>query len=102
MMAYLPWFLFGIVFLLLMVSLYYNYRFARTIIRVEDAIVLSLDELDQRYGDLSGILEMPLFYDSPQVRQVIEDITASRDSVLYVANQLIKVEIDGEEKKENT
>ena len=68
--------------------------------RVEDAINLSLDELDDRYATISDILEMPVFYDSPQVRQVITDISASRDAVLYVANQLTKVEIDGEEKED--
>ena len=100
-MAYLPWFLFGIVSVLLCVSIYYNYKFARTIFRVEDAIELSLDELDERYGTISEVLEMPLFFDSPQVRKVIEGISASRDAVLYVANQLTRVEVDGE-KKEDT
>ena len=101
LMAYLPWCLFGVVFVLLCVSVYYNYKFAITIIRVEDAIELSLDELDERYQTISEVLEMPLFFDSPQVRKVIDDISASRDAVLYVANQLTRVEVDGE-KKEDT
>jgi len=98
--VYLPWVLFSVVSILLGFSIYYNYKFARTIMRVEDAINLSLDELDDRYATISDILEMPVFYDSPQVRQVITDISASRDAVLYVANQLTKVEIDGEEKED--
>jgi len=98
---YLPWILFGTVSILLIFSIYFNYKFARTIMRAEDAIELSLDELDEKYARISEILEMPVFYDSPQIRQVIKDIVASRDAVLYVANQLLKVEIDGE-KKENT
>ena len=97
---YLPWILFGTVSILLIFSICFNYKFARTIMRVEDAIELSLDELDERYARISEILEMPVFYDSPQVRQVVKDIAASRDAVLYVANQLLKVEIDGEEKKD--
>ena len=96
----LPWILFAVSFLLLCVSLYYNYRFATTILRVEDAVTLSLDELDERYYNLSEILQIPVFYDSPQVRQVMDDIRKSRDSVLYVANQLAKVEIDGQEEKD--
>ena len=99
-MVYLPWCLFGIVTVLLFFSLYYNYKFARTIIRVEDAIGLALDELDERYATISEVLELPLFFDSPQVRQVVDDISASREAVLYVANQLTKVELDGEEKKD--
>ena len=97
-MLTLPWVLFYGATLLLLISVYYNYKFATTIIRVEDAIELSLDELDSRYATISQVLEMPIFFDSPQVRQVIEDIAASRDAVLYVANQLTKVEVDGEEK----
>ena len=56
--VYLPWVLFGVVSMLLCFSIYYNYKFARTIMRVEDAINLSLDELDDRYATISDILEM--------------------------------------------
>ena len=98
-MFWLPWILFSCTFVLLVMSMYYNYKFARTLIRMEDAVEKSLDELDQRYFDITQILEIPVFYDSPQIRQVIEDIRKSRDSILYVANQLAKVEFDGEEEK---
>ena len=98
---WLPWALFGIVAVLLSISIYYNYKFAMTILRVEDAVEHSLDELEERFQAISAILEMPLFYDSPQIKQVVADISASRDAVLYVANQLTRVELDGE-KKEDT
>ena len=65
---------------------------------MEDAIETSLDDLDERYKRMQGILETPLFFDSPQVKQVLEDIRKSRDSILYVANQLMRVE-DGEEEE---
>ena len=83
----------------LIVSLYYNYKFARVILRVEDAVEESLDSLDERYTSIQKVLDTPLFFDSPQVRQVISDITLSRDAILYVANQL--ADIDNGEKKEN-
>lgn len=83
----------------LIVSLYYNYKFARVILRVEDAVEESLDNLDERYTSIQKVLDTPLFFDSPQVRQVISDITLSRDAILYVANQL--ADIDNGEKKEN-
>ena len=94
-----PWIMFSITLILLAVSLYYNIKFAKTLLRMEDAVEQSLDELDERYYNLSEILQIPVFYDSPQIRQVLEDIRKSRDSVLYVANQLAKVEMDGEEEK---
>lgn len=83
----------------LLVSLYYNYRFARIILRMEDAIEKSLDSLDEKYGSIQKVLDTPLFFDSPQVRQVIEDINESRNAVLYVANQLAGIE-DGEKKED--
>ena len=60
---------------------------------------MSLDKLDDRYESISKVLEIPLFYDSPQIRQVVKDIKECRDSVLYVANEIGRLEEipDGEE-----
>ena len=83
----------------LIVSLYYNYKFARIILRVEDAVEQSLDSLDSKFTSIQKVLDTPLFFDSPQVRQVIQDITDSRDAVLYVANQLAGIE-DGKKEED--
>ena len=72
----------------LAVSLRYNYVFAIKILGVQAAIEESLDILDERYATLSEILEKPVFFDSPEVRQAIEDISTSRDAILYIANVL--------------
>ena len=94
-------FLLAFVSVLLLVSLYYNYRFAKIIMKFEDSITKSLDKLDERYESISQILEIPIFYDSPQIRKVISDIKDCRDSILEVANSIADVEEsqDGEEKK---
>ena len=96
----LAWILFSLVCILLCVSLYFNYKFARVILRMEDAVEESLDRLDTRYMSISKILEVPLFYDSPQIRQVIDDIKQCQQSILFVANQIGRIEEvpDGEEK----
>ena len=96
------WFLGGYAFLitfLLGISLYYNYKFGRALIRMEDALEVSLDKLDDRYQSVSKILEIDLFYDSPQVRQVVSDIKECQESILYVANEIGRLEEidDGEE-----
>lgn len=83
----------------LIVSLYYNYKFARVILKVEDAVEESLDSLDERYTSIQKVLDTPLFFDSPQVRQVVSDITLSRDAILYVANQLAGID-DGEKEED--
>ena len=88
-----------ILFIFLIVSLYYNYKFARVILKVEDAVEESLDSLDERYTSIQKVLDTPLFFDSPQVRQVVSDITLSRDAILYVANQLAGID-DGEKEED--
>ena len=84
---------------LLGISMYYNYKFGRSLIRMEDALEQSLDRLDERYVSISKVLEIPLFYDSPQIRQVIDDVKACQDSILYIANEIGQLEetADGEE-----
>lgn len=84
---------------LLLASLYYNYRFAKLIFIMEDAIEESLDDLDQRYTRIQKILDTPLFFDSPQIRQVLEDIKSSRDAILLVANKLTRIN-DGQKEED--
>ena len=66
---------------------------------MEDALEQSLDRLDERYESISKVLEIPLFYDSPQIRQVVADIKEWQNSILYVANEIGRLEEieDGEE-----
>ena len=71
------------------VSLYFNYKFGRIIIQIEDQIETSLDEFDVIYARISKILEIPVFFDSIEVRQVIADIELARETVLKVANNLV-------------
>jgi hypothetical protein len=74
----------------LSVSLYYNYKFGRIIIEVEDTVEDSLDLLDKNYEKLSKILEIPVFFDSVEVRQVIAEIDDARGTILKIANALTK------------
>ena len=81
----------------LLASLYYNYKFAMIILKLEDSIEQSLDVLDEKYARFQTILETPLFYDSPQVRQVITDISETRDQILLIAQELAEVDSAKEE-----
>ena len=85
-----------VLFVGLCFSAYYNYKFAKIIIQMEDALEASLDILDERYASITEVLQTPLFYDSPQVRRVVEDLKKSRDAILYVANQIGTVDNQGE------
>ena len=70
--------------------MYFNYKFGKTIVEIQESLERSLDVLDQRYLSISSVLEKPIFFDSVEVRQVVNDIKQSRDAVLYVANVLIE------------
>ena len=74
------------------ISVMYNIRFARSLLRLQDNIEASLDVLDNRYNAIAQILEKPVFFDSMEIRQVVTEISKSRDAILYVANILGQVE----------
>ena len=57
---------------------------------MQEAIEESLDIIDEKYNRLNKILEIPIFYNSPEVKSVIAEIQDTRDVLLYIANQLVK------------
>ena len=71
---------------------YQAYKLGKIVINVQDAIEASLDVLDERYKSMNEILQKPVFFDSLEVRQVIEDIGITRDAVLFIANQLVSAQ----------
>jgi len=73
---------------LLSLSVYFNVKHGILILRIQDSIEKSLDILDYQYKKISKILEIPIFFDSVEVRQVISEIKIARDSVLFIANEL--------------
>ena len=73
---------------LLIISIYYAIKFALIIIKMQDAIENSLDEIDEKYNSISKILQIPIFYDSPEIKKVLLDLQDARNSLLYVANKL--------------
>jgi hypothetical protein len=75
------------------VSVFYNFKFALALLSVQDAIQESIGLIEQKHHDISEVLKVPIFYDSPQIKQVVEDLKASRDAILYVAEQF--ADIDG-------
>ena len=76
----------AIIFLLLCTSIYYIVKFGLIIIRLEDAIEECLDDLDVRYRSVSKILEKPIFFDSIEVRQTVQEIRSSQEAILKVAS----------------
>jgi len=79
------------------ISVYLNVKMGMTILKIEDVIEDSLDTLDARYQSISKVLETPIFFDSIEVRQVVEDMRLSRDTILIVANSLSSVQEKSED-----
>ena len=77
-----------ILLILLLLSLYYCFKFALIIIRVKDALEDSLEKIDESYFKISEILNIPIFYNSKEVKIVIDEIKNSRDSLLLIASSL--------------
>ena len=78
--------------ILLGVSIFYVARFALIILRVQDAIEEGLEIIDERYGSITEILKIPLYYDSPEIRRVLSDVESTREALLYIARTLSRVE----------
>ena len=79
------------------------YDFSVVILNLEEAIEESLDILDEKYGAMNKILNIPIFFDSVEVRQVISEIKECHSAVLLIANKLTNAtESIGETEKEDS
>jgi len=84
----------AILFLILVFSIRYNYKFGILILSVQDAVEKSLDVLDGNYSKMSKIAELPVFFDSIEVRQVMSEIQRARHSILGIAELLTEIDND--------
>jgi hypothetical protein len=74
------------------VTTYFMIKFSMIIIKFQEEVEKSLEVLDERYASISKILEIPLFFDSPEIRRVVDDVNLCRNSILQVAKSLGNVE----------
>ena len=63
-------------------------KFAFTILKVQEAIEESLDKIDEKYNRITEISNIPVFYDSPEIKNMIIEIRDVRTDVLDVAKVL--------------
>lgn len=85
--------------ILLIVSIYFCVKFALIIINIQETIEDCLDILDEKYAVISNILNIPIFYESREIREVLARIKESRDAILLIAQKLSNKE--DEEIEEN-
>jgi len=91
-----------ILFLLILlgIAVYFCVKFAMIIINMQEVIEESLDILDEKYAKISEILNIPIFFDSKEVRDVLHEIKGVKDSILTIAQKLTNQDIIEEEEIE--
>ena len=82
------------IFLLLLscVSSYYAIKFGLLLLKIEDEINDSLDEIDDSFKIFSDILQKPIFFDSVEVRLCVNEIKKTRQMIVRIANRLTSVD----------
>ena len=81
---------------------YFSIKFGRIILSVQDSLEDALDVIDEKHTNIAEICKRPLFYDSKEVRDVLNDIKDTRaalHSVAYALSSNFKA--DDAEKAEN-
>ena len=91
----------SLLFAVTCILLYKIYQYSLIILSVEETIEQSIDILEERVTSMEKILEKEVFFDSVEVRQVINDIKISKDAVLAVSSALIIGEKNIEENSQN-
>lgn len=84
---------------------YFLYRFSITILNIESSIESSLDQLEESYQQVSKILEIEVFFDSVEVRNVINEIKNAKQAIHGAAIDLSKnfrMISEGEKNQENS
>lgn len=82
------YYIIGVLVVLLLIVSWYCIKFSMIVLDVQDSLEESLDLLDQKYNNLSKILEIPIFYDSQEVKKAINEVEDARNIMLYIANRI--------------
>jgi hypothetical protein len=70
---------------------------------MQEVLEESLDKIDNKYQRISDILEIPLFFDSPEIRRLLLEIKDIKNIILEISSNLTSFnkdkikEIDSEE-----
>ena len=66
-------------------SLRMLYKTGMIVLRVQDTLEESLEVIDERVDSIDKILEIPLFSDSPEIKQMRRDMISCREAMMEVA-----------------
>jgi hypothetical protein len=71
-------------------SAYFSIKFALIVLKTEEKLTNALDAIDEEYMEISKVLEKPVFFDSPEIKQVIKSIDNVRSTFLNISNYIIE------------
>lgn len=95
----------GILCVILITTLSYVgyqwYRLALVILKLEEEIEESLDILDGMFNEMAQLLEVPVVYDDPIVRQVVDVMKRLKQTILVIANKITSVTRSEEDEDDN-
>ena len=81
---------------------YFCIKFALIIINIQETVEECLSIIDEKYTKIVSILEIPLFFDSPEIKRMLSELKDVKLSILYIANKLSPKDLRfNEEKKDN-
>ena len=91
-----------VLFILLCATVAIIYRLLGTHGDVEDRINDSMDVLNAAYVSIDEILHRPLFFDSPEIKNVLEQIKFAKEAIHAVAVEIAGVNGENIEEEELT
>jgi hypothetical protein len=66
---------------------------------MQEEIEECINIIDDKYLKIVKILEIPLFFDSPEIKRLLSELNEVKMSILYVANKLALRDLRNEEEK---
>ena len=83
--------LIAVLSVLLLFFAYFCIKFALIIIKMQEELEYALDEIDKKYNRITEILDIPVFFDSPEIRRLLEEIKDIKRVVLEISARLSKI-----------
>lgn len=80
---------------------YFCIKFALIVINIQESLEECLNIIDEKYAKIVSILEIPLFFDSPEIKRMLNELKDIKLSILYIANKLSMKDLSFEEEKGN-
>lgn len=83
--------LISVLSILLLFFAYFCIKFALIIIKMQEELEYALDEIDKKYIRITEILDIPVFFDSPEIKRLLLEIKDIKVVILEISARLSKI-----------